>query len=440
MTEASNISMIKAITGTKDILPSEISRWHYLEKLLRESFRLFNYKEIRTPIFEETALFARGIGEETDIVSKEMYTFKDRGETSITLRPENTAGVVRAFIEQSLGAQQSLNKLYYIGAMFRQERPQAGRLRQFHQFGAEALGVYSPLLDAEMIQLAFHILKNLGLKNLVVKINSLGTPDDRKRYKDVLRDFLKDKKDRLSEDSRKRFDTNILRIFDSKIEVDQQILKDAPLLLDSLPEESKKDFDVVKNYLTKVGIPFEVDPALVRGLDYYTMTTFEIISGSVGSQSALCGGGRYDLLVEELGGKPTPGIGFAAGMERILLACENEKSLNLPNNSIDVYLIRVDSDLEPALPAGRLKLELSLEVANLASKLRRENLSCDYDYNDRSVKAQMREANKYNAKFVVFVGGDEYKRGELNVKNLSNGEQQLINIEDFEKLKSLIKS
>lgn len=425
--------MIKAITGTKDILPVDISKWHYLENLLRETFQLFNYKEIRTPIFEVTALFARGIGEETDIVSKEMYTFKDRSETSITLRPENTAGVVRSFIEQSLGAQQSLNKLYYIGAMFRQERPQAGRLRQFHQFGAEALGSSSPLLDAEMIQVAYHILKNLGLKNLVVKINSLGIPEVRENYKNVLRDYLKNKKDKLSEESRKRFDTNILRIFDSKIEVDQQIMKNAPLLIDHLDEQSKNDFNIVKNYLLKVGIPFEVDPALVRGLDYYTKTTFEIVSSSVGSQSALCGGGRYDLLVEELGGKPTPGVGFAAGMERILLACENEKSLILPNDSIDLYLIRVDSNLEP-----ELKLELSLEVANFASKLRRENLSCDYDYHDRSVKAQMREANKYNTKFVVFVGGDEYKHGELNVKNLSNGEQQLVKIEDFTLLKSII--
>ncbi len=419
--------MIKAITGTKDILPVDISKWQYLEKLLRETFQLFNYKEIRTPIFEETALFARGIGEETDIVSKEMYTFKDRSETSITLRPENTAGVVRSFIEQSLGAQQSLNKLYYIGPMFRQERPQAGRLRQFHQFGAEALGSTSPLLDAEMIQVAYHILKNLGLKNLVVKINSLGVPEVRENYKNVLREYLKDKKEKLSEDSRKRFDTNILRIFDSKIEVDQQIMKDAPLLIDYLDEQSKNDFDVVKSYLTKVGIPFEVDPALVRGLDYYTKTTFEIVSGSVGSQSALCGGGRYDLLVEELGGKPTPGVGFAAGMERILLACENEKSLNLQNDSVDAYLIRIDPEIE-------------IEVANIASTLRRENISCDYDYLNRSVKAQMREANKYNAKYVVFVGGDEYKRGELNVKNLSNGEQQLIKIEDFEKLKSILKN
>ncbi len=429
--------MIKAITGTKDILPVDISKWHYLENLLRETFHLFNYKEIRTPIFEETALFARGIGEETDIVSKEMYTFKDRSETSITLRPENTAGVVRSFIEQSLGAQQSLNKLYYIGPMFRQERPQAGRLRQFHQFGAEALGSTSPLLDAEMIQIAYHILKNLGLKNLVVKINSLGIPEVRENYKNVLRDYLKDKKDNLSEESRRRFDTNILRIFDSKIEVDQQIMKNAPLLLDYLDEQSKNDFDVVKNYLTKVGIPFEVDPALVRGLDYYTKTTFEIVSGSVGSQSALCGGGRYDLLVEELGGKATPGVGFAAGMERILLACENEKSLNLPQDSIDVYLIRVDSKTEQNL---ELNLKLELELINLSSKLRQINISCDYDYLNRSIKAQMREANKFNAKYVVFVGGDEFNRGELNIKNLSNGEQQLIKIEDFEKLKSILKN
>lgn len=425
--------MIKAITGTKDILPADIAKWQYLEKLLRDTFQLFNYKEIRTPIFEETALFARGIGEETDIVSKEMYTFKDRSETSITLRPENTAGVVRAFIEQSLGAQQSLNKLYYIGPMFRQERPQAGRLRQFHQFGAEALGSTSPLLDAEMIQIAFNILKNLGLKNLSVKINSIGTPDVREKYKFFLRKYLEDKKDKLSEESRKRFDTNILRIFDSKIEVDQQIMKDAPSLLRFLPEESIKDFEIVKNYLFKVGIPIEIDSTLVRGLDYYTLTTFEIVSGSVGSQSALCGGGRYDLLVQELGGKFTPGVGFAAGMERILLACENEKSLKLPNDSIDVYLIRINDDL-------KVKSKFELEIANLASNLRIENLSCDYDYHDRSVKAQMREANKFNAKFVVFVGGDEYTRGELNVKNLSNGEQQLIKINDFEKLKMLLKS
>ena len=423
--------MIKAITGTKDILPVDIAKWQYLEKLLRETFQLFNYREIRTPIFEETSLFARGIGEETDIVSKEMYTFKDRSETSITLRPENTAGVVRSFIEQSLGAQQSLNKLYYIGPMFRQERPQAGRLRQFHQFGAEALGSTSPLLDAEMIEIAYHILRSLGLKNLVVKINSLGIPEIRENYKNILREYLKDKKEKLSEESRRRFDTNILRIFDSKIEVDQLIMKNAPLLIDHLDDQSKNDFQVVKSYLEKTGIPFEVDPALVRGLDYYTKTTFEIVSGSVGSQSALCGGGRYDLLVAELGGKQTPGVGFAAGMERILLACENEKTLNLPADMIDFYFIKVEAN-------NNSETNLDLEIINLASLLRRENICCEYDYLNRSIKAQMREANKLNARFVIFVGGDEFSRGELNVKNLASGQQVFVKNNDIQLLKNLL--
>jgi len=423
--------MIKAITGTKDILPVDIAKWQYLEKLLRETFQLFNYREIRTPIFEETSLFARGIGEETDIVSKEMYTFKDRSETSITLRPENTAGVVRSFIEQSLGAQQSLNKLYYIGPMFRQERPQAGRLRQFHQFGAEALGSTSPLLDAEMIEIAYHILRSLGLKNLVVKINSLGIPEIRENYKNILREYLKDKKEKLSEESRRRFDTNILRIFDSKIEVDQLIMKNAPLLIDHLDDQSKNDFQVVKSYLEKTGIPFEVDPALVRGLDYYTKTTFEIVSGSVGSQSALCGGGRYDLLVAELGGKQTPGVGFAAGMERILLACENEKTLNLPADMIDFYFIKVEAN-------NNSETNLDLEIINLASLLRRENICCEYDYLNRSIKAQMREANKLNARFVIFVGGDEFNRGDLNVKNLASGQQVFVKNNDIQLLKNLL--
>ena len=418
--------MIKAINCKKDILPNDIPKWNYVQNIVEKVFRQFNYKEIRTPIFEETILFARGIGEQTDIVGKEMYSFKDRSETSITLRPENTAGVVRAFIEQSLGAQQSLNKLYYIGAMFRQERPQAGRLRQFHQFGAEALGSTSPLLDGEMIEVAYQILTKLGLKNLVVKINSLGVPEVREKYKIELRKFLLDKKDKLSEESRKRFDTNILRIFDSKIEVDKQIMKDAPLLLDYLDEQSKNDFATVKSYLTYVEIPFEVDPALVRGLDYYTLTTFEIVSGSVGSQSALCGGGRYDLLVQELGDEFTPAVGFAAGMERILLACENEKSFSVPDDSIDVYLIRIDPKPEP-----ELDLELELLITTLASKLRKENLSCDYDYHERSVKAQMREANKYNAKFVLFVGGDEFKNGQVNLKNMKTGEQTLIELNNI---------
>jgi histidyl-tRNA synthetase len=410
--------MIKAVTGTKDFLPSDIPRWKYLEKTVERIFQNFNYKEIRTPIFEETALFARGIGEETDIVGKEMYTFKDRSDASLTLKPEMTASVVRAYIEHSLGAQQSLVKLFYISPMFRQERPQAGRFRQFHQFGAEAIGSQSPLLDAEMIQMAYEILKSLGLKNLTVKINSLGTPETRENYKKILKNYLADKKDKLSEDSRRRFGTNILRIFDSKVESDQNIIKDAPKLIDHLDRESKADFEIVKFQLTKSGIPFEIDPGLVRGLDYYTKLTFEIDSGSVGAQTALCGGGRYDLLIETLGGKATPATGFAAGIERILLACENEKSFSVPEPAIDVYLVRIGDELESF-------------VSELAGKLRKDNLSVDFDYLQRSVKAQMREANKMNAKYVLFIGGDEYKEGKMNLKNMSTGVEEKVSIDSI---------
>ena len=419
--------MSKAIKGTKDLLPSDAPRWHYLESVVKNIFSNFNYKEIRTPVFEVTSLFARSIGEETDIVGKEMYTFEDKGGTSVTLKPEMTAGVVRAFIEHSLGTQQSLNKLFYISPMFRQERPQAGRLRQFHQFGGEAIGSASPLLDGELIQIAYDILKALGLKDLTVKINSLGIPETRESYKNLLREFLKDKKDKLSEDSRKRFDKNILRIFDSKIESDQKLLKGAPTLIDKLDEESKRDFELVKEYLTKVNIPFEVEPKLVRGLDYYTKTTFEIISGSVGAQSALLGGGRYDLLVEKLGGKSTPAVGFAAGMERILLACENENSFTVDEPAIDVYLIRIDEELE-------------MTVSEIASGLRRAGVNSDYDYLLRSVKAQMREANRYKARFALFVGGEEFEQGKLNLKNMESGEQQNIPLDDINQIINLIKA
>jgi len=413
--------MIKAVTGTKDILPDEIPAWKVVEKTIERIFHNFNYKEIRTPVFEETSLFARGIGEETDIVGKEMYSFTDRSENNITLKPEMTASVVRAFIEHSLGKQQSLNKLYYVSPMFRQERPQAGRLRQFHQFGAEALGSTSVYLDVEMIQMAYEILKELGLKDLNVKINSLGTPESRNLYKEKLRKFLSDKKDKLSEDSRKRFEKNILRIFDSKDEKDKKIMKDAPLLLDNLDNESKDSFEIVKETLKLSEIPFKVDPYLVRGLDYYTKTTFEIVSGKVGSQNALCGGGRYDLLVEQLEGEPTPGVGFAAGIERILLACENEKTLNLPENKIDLFIACLNDEL-----AGK--------VFEIALNLRRKNISVECDYLNRSLKAQMREANRLKAKYVLFVGGDEYKNGLANLKNMETSEQRLVSLNKIDSI------
>jgi len=418
--------MIKSITGTKDILPEDIQRWNFLESIVEKVFASFNYKEIRTPVFEETALFARGIGEATDIVGKEMYTFIDRSETSITLKPEMTASVVRAFVEHSLGTKQPLNKLFYISPMFRQERPQAGRFRQFHQFGAEAIGSNSPLLDAEMIQMAFDIFKLLGLKDVSVKINSLGVPESRGKYKELLRNYLFDKKDNLSEDSRMRFEKNILRIFDSKIECDREIMKNAPLLIDYLDEESKNDFEIVKEALTRGNIPFEIDPKLVRGLDYYTKTTFEIVSEKVGSQSALCGGGRYDLLIEQLGGKPTPGVGFAAGIERILLACENEKAFSIPESSIDLYITRLDKELEKF-------------VYDIASYFRRENFIVEIDYLDRSVKAQMREANKLGSRYVLFAGGEEFQNGLLNLKNMADGIQKTFDKNNLEEIKNYLK-
>lgn len=418
--------MIKAITGTRDILPPDIPKWNYLENIVSTIFANFNYKEIRTPIFEETALFSRGIGEATDIVSKEMYTFLDRSETSITLKPEMTAGVVRAFIENSLDKKLSVNKLYYISPMFRQERPQAGRFRQFHQFGAEALGSNDPMLDAEMIIMAYDIFKQLGLKNLILKINSLGVPESRENYKKILKSYLQNHFDQLTPESKKRFETNILRIFDSKEEQDQKIMENAPLLIDNLDNESLEHFGKVKQALQSSGIQFEVDPRLVRGLDYYSHTTFEIVSGSVGAQSSLCGGGRYNLLVKELGGGDVPGVGFAAGMERILLACENENILNLGEEKIDLYIVSLDKNLTSF-------------AFQTAVAMRRSGLSVETDYLARSVKAQMREANKLNAKYVLFVGGEEFSMGEVVLKNMTGSEQINFTKDDLTKIISRIR-
>jgi histidyl-tRNA synthetase len=406
--------MIKAITGTKDTLPNEIPNWYNLEGIVKDIMNSFNYKEIRTPVFEETRLFSRGIGEATDIVSKEMYTFIDRSETSVTLKPEMTASVVRSLLEHSLDKQQQLNKLFYIAPMFRQERPQAGRFRQFHQFGAEALGSTSSALDAEMILLAYQILKKLGLSNFVVKINSLGVPSSRENYKKLLKEYLADKFKDLLEESKKRYETNILRLFDSKDERDQKIMEHAPLLIEHLDDESLEHFEEVKQMLLSAGVPFEVDPKLVRGLDYYTHTAFELVSGSVGSQSALCGGGRYDLLVNQLGERDVPGVGFAAGIERILLAMENEKVIPEVKPQIDYYIVRLEK-------------ELNKKVFEIANKLRLEN-SVEFDYTQRSVKAQMREANRLGAEKVLMIGGEEYERGMAALKNMADGSQTEIEL------------
>ncbi len=405
--------MIKAITGTRDTLPEDMPVWYRIESSVRSLFSTYNYQEIRTPVFEETALFKRGIGEDTDIVSKEMYSFTDRGDTHMTLKPEGTAPVVRAYIEHALGSKQPLQKLFYISPMFRQERPQAGRLRQFHQFGAEALGSKAPQLDAEMIIIAYNLLKSFGLNSLEVCVNSLGKPETREQYKAELRNYLADKLHGLSTESKKRYETNILRLFDSKESADIEIMKDAPLLIDYLDDEDKEHFQVVTSLLQQENIPFKVEPRLVRGLDYYTKTTFEIISGSVGSQSALCGGGRYDNLIEQLGGQQTPGVGFAAGIERIILALQNENALQTDAPKLSAYLIRLEEERAPF-------------VFGLAQQLRNAGISADFDYHARSIKAQMREANRLGAKVVLFCGGNEYAAGTVAIKRMSDGTQETV--------------
>jgi len=421
---ANNKKLIKAITGTKDVLPDEIFKWNWLETNVRNVMSNFNYGEIRTPMFEETRLFSRGIGESSDIVSKEMYTFGD-GDESVTLKPEMTASVVRAFNEHSLGKKFNLNKLFYISPMFRRERPQKGRYRQFHQFGVEALGCNSPKLDAEMMIIALTIFKELGLKDITLKINSLGITEERENYKKLLKEYLSDRRSELSEESKNRFETNVLRIFDSKNENDQKIIADAPLLIDHLGEESLAHFEEVKKILENTNIHYEIDPKLVRGLDYYTHTTFEVQSNSVGSQSALCGGGRYNKLVEELGGSETSGVGFAAGIERILIACESEGILPQIESTLDVYAVRINK-------------ELDIEAYDICTFFRSKGLKAEFDYLNRSIKAQMREANRLGANFVLMIGGDEFDRGNLVLKNMSDGSQQELSINDLDTIYKLI--
>lgn len=400
----------RSVKGTRDMLPAEAPAWHAVERTVRRVMQDFHYREIRTPIFEPTGLFSRSIGELTDIVSKEMYTFKDRGDESLTLRPEGTAAVLRSYIEESLGEQQPLVKVYYIGPMFRQERPQAGRLRQFHQFGAEALGAPSPALDVEMIALPLRVYQELGLTQFSVKVNSVGCQNCRPRYKDILRTELLKVRDQLSEDSQKRIDQNPLRMLDSKEERDQRATAHVPLLKDHLCDECRAHAAAVSSHLQSLGIAFEEDPRLVRGLDYYTRTAFEITSTALGSQDALAGGGRYDLLVEELGGKPTPGVGFAAGMERLLMVLgKSGRTFSDPGPVL--YIVAMD--------------DASRQWAfKTAFALRSRGIAVELDYLQRSVKAQMRDANRVQAQQVIVVGERELSSGTGRLKNMSTGEER----------------
>lgn len=403
---------IRSIKGTQDILPSQSHRWQLLEAAIHNTMDTYGYSEIRTPAFERTELFSRGVGEETDIVSKEMYSWTDQGGENLTLKPELTAPVVRSFIQHNLGGQSPINKLYYIDALFRRERPQKGRYRQFHQFGIEAFGSEHPEIDAEVIALAMSVFNDIGLTGLTLKLNSIGSPECRSDYRNALRDFLKPHFNDLSETSQKRFENNPMRILDTKIPHEIEILKEAPNISDSLTAEDKAHFEEVCSLLDAMGIQYLIESNLVRGLDYYTRTTFEITSTELGAQDAICGGGRYDGLVETLGGKPTPGIGFAAGMERILLALGND---DLSGKTTQVYIVGLGDGVRPT-------------VAKLAEDLRQNNVRTNFDPLRRSMKAQMREANKCGATIAIIIGDKELVTGRAEVKDLSSGDQQKIDI------------
>jgi len=378
----------------------------------------FNYKEIRTPVFEETALFARSIGELTDIVGKEMYTFQDRSETSLTLKPEMTASVIRAYIQHNLGELQPLTKVYYLSPMFRQERPQAGRLRQFHQFGAEAIGGNSAIIDAENIALAVAIYKRVGVKDYSVKINSVGCEKCRPAYKEKLKSYLNNVFEKLSSESRNRFEQNPLRILDSKDETDKALTKDAPLIKDNLCQECTSHFNELQSALTRLHVGYSVDGTIVRGLDYYTKTAFEIVSGDLGSQDALAGGGRYDLLTEQLGGKQTPAVGFAAGIERLLIVMEKQGIDTHDPVHPQVFLASADEH------GKQWAIQKSLE-------LRQAGIACEIDLLGRSLKAQMREADRQHATVVIVVGEQELKQEQVTLKQMSSGEQLTVKTVDL---------
>lgn len=402
--------LTNAPRGTKDILPDTVGDWNYVEGEIRELCRRFGYSEIRTPIFEHTELFQRGIGEGTDVVDKEMYTFTDRGERSITLRPENTASAVRAYLQNKLYAQSNLVKLFYIGSMFRYDRPQAGRMREFHQFGVEALGEANPAVDAEVILLAMNLLEGLGLKNLELSINSVGCPKCRSKYRTMLQDFFRDKLEDLCEDCRSRFERSPLRILDCKKDSDKPYMADAPKITDCLCEECADHFAKLKELLTSAGISFTHDPRLVRGLDYYTKTAFEIKYPPLGAQSAVAGGGRYDGLIEEMGGNPTPAVGFATGLERLLLALESQNLLPEKNRSVDAYVVALGETAQA-------------EGFKLLNSLRQHGLSAAMDFAGRSMKAQMKQANKLGAKYSVILGEDEIAEGVVMLRSMEDSSQ-----------------
>lgn len=409
--------MINIPKGTKDVLPQDSYKWQYVEQTAREIAGLFNLKEIRTPTFEHTELFQRGVGDTTDIVTKEMYTFKDKGDRSITLKPEGTAGTVRSFIESGLIGGVLPAKMYYITPAFRYERPQAGRLREFHQFGVEIFGSKSAQTDAEAIVMADTLLKKLGLK-VRLYINSIGCPTCRAAYNKALKEFFAPHLDKLCYDCKTRYEKNPLRLLDCKEEGCKQINAAAPSILEYLCEECHTHFEELKSCLQLAGVEYEIDPRIVRGLDYYTRSVFEFVSTSIGAQGTVCAGGRYDGLIEELGGNPMPAVGFAAGIERLLIVMEQTGAVIPEPQKPTVYIAGMDGDCRRKAFA-------------LAIALRAKGIFAEIDHMERSVKAQFKYADKLGSKYVAVIGGNELAEGRANVKCMATGTSESVAFEDM---------
>lgn len=401
--------MISIPKGTKDMLPQDAYKWHYVESVARETAALFGFREIRTPMFEHTELFTRGVGETTDIVTKEMYTFLDKGGRSMTLRPEGTAGVARAFIENGLAQQTLPMKAYYLASVFRYERPQNGRLREHHQFGVELYGSELPSADAEVIALAHTFLTKAGLKSLSLNINSIGCRECRAKYNAALKEYIGANLNNMCTACRDRFDRNPLRILDCKEEKCRAITAGAPRITDFLCDGCREHFAEVQNTLARLNIPFAVNPSIVRGLDYYTRTVFEFVSDDIGAQGTVCGGGRYNHLVEEVGGKPTAAVGFGMGLERLLMVLENTGALTAEPERSDVYLAALGERAAEYVPV-------------LAAKLRAAGVKTEFDLMGRGLKAQMKYADKCGARFSAVIGDEEMARGSAALKNMETGE------------------
>lgn len=409
--------IIQAPKGTKDMLPADAYKWHYLERRLREIAATYGFREIRTPIFEHTELFLRGIGETTDVVQKEMYTFNDKGNRSITLKPEGTAPAVRAYVESSLYNEVQPTKMYYFTPVFRYENVQKGRLRQHHQFGVEAFGAGDASIDAEIISLAMRVFRELGITSIELNINNIGCPKCRKTYNDALKAYLKANYDNLCETCKTRFEKNPMRILDCKEKSCKKIVEGAPMILDYLCGECDDHFTDLKKYLDALGITYKIDPLIVRGLDYYSKTVFEIINDGI----TVCGGGRYDYLIEQIDGPTTPAMGFGMGLERLILTLEQNNVVIPEEPYIDLYV-------------GSMGDEAKLKAMQLVYALRQKGMKCDCDHLDRSVKAEMKYANKIGARYTLVIGDDELSTGKAKLKRMSDGELFDCDINDIESI------